>query len=328
MFPYNKYHAPVSLMASSKRLHAVQFTGTMEQNNNAADVDTTYLYIDRELSSQYGKSFRNGMINRLVGWDFHIRPKDTGVLDDFDLGGSISGQLEYIPVNKHTVKAWGLGYDLFQSQKRLSGRIGKSVRYDDFEISYDNPGADTRTSIIDDNPIATTFGGSGGGDGHRVGFFDDSNDTSNYTSLSDLYNSRFTPPAASETHYGVDIKAPKFGNAYLPSQAGESIWMNAYNSTLGSGGTGLTFYHNASTDGTTEFLPAGTHIPLLTGSLKFGLQWSPKDTVSVVEDDIYWSLILYLEGWKPIPTLYGSKKKRSKTAKRRMKKGGRRTSRS
>ena len=312
-------------MASSKRLHAVQFTGSMEQNNSSATVDTSYLYIDRELSQQYGKSFRNGMINRIVGWDFNVRPKDTGASDDFDIGGALVGKLEYIPVNKHTVKAWGLGYDLFQSQKRLSGRIGKSVRYDDFEIAYDNPGADSRTSIIDDNPIATTFGGSGGGDGHRVGFFDDSNDTSDYTSLSDLYNSRFTPPEASETHYGTTIKSPKFGNAYLPSQEGESIWMTAYNSTNSSGGTALTFYHMASAEGTTNFLPHGMHLPILTGSLKFGLQWTPKDTTAVIEDDLYWSLILYLEGWKPIPKLYGSKKKRSRKAvTTRRSRGGRR----
>lgn len=315
-------------MASSKRLHAVQFTGSMEQNNNSATVDTTYLYIDRELSQQYGKSFRNGMINRLIGWDFNVRPKDTGALDDFDIGGALVGKMEYIPVNKHTVKAWGMGYDLFQSQKRLSGRIGKSVRFDDFEIAYDNPGADSRTSIIDDNPIATTFGGSGGGDGHRVGFYDDSNDTSNYTSLTDLYNSRFTPLDPSETHYGVTIKSAKYGNAYLPSQEGESILMTAYNSSASYGGTALTFYQNPKADGTATFLPSGMHLPMLTGSLKFGLQWTPKDTTAVIEDDLYWSLTLYLEGWKPIPTLYGSKKKRVKKARkttRRASRGRRRS---
>jgi len=311
-------------MAKSKKLHSVQFTGSIEQNNNADTIDSVQLYIDRELSGKYGANVRNGKIWRVTGYSFAVRPKDTGASDDFDLGGNLVGQLKYIPVNKHTLKAWAIGYDMFQRQKRLMGRVGQSTRYDDFEIAYDAGGTDTRTSIIDDNPIAISVGGAGGGDGHRVGFFGDSNDGNNYTSLADVYNSRFPVPGASTSHYGTTIKASKCGNTYIEQSTGDSIWMTAHASS-GAGAPSLTgaTYHTST--GYADNIMFDGHLPFLTGSLELGLQWNTKDVTSSIEDDLYWSLTLFLEGWTPAPTLAKLKSK-NKSRPKTTSRGGRKSS--
>lgn len=303
-------------MAASKAIRTVQFTGSMEQNNDAATIDTHELYVDRELSSQFGKNIRNGNKYRIKGYSFAVRPKDTGGSDDFDLGGNLVGRLHYIPVNSHTTKAWGMGYDIFDKQKRLMGRVGQSTRFDDFEIGHHVDNCDTRTSIIDDNPIAVGFGGSGGGDGHRVGFYGDSHDGNNLTSLVDLYNSRFVPPVGSKTHYGSTIKAPKFGTTFIKPAEGETIWMTAHASSS-AGAPALTGQAYMGSTGHADNVMFDGHIPVLTGSLLLKLQWNSRDTAAALEDDLYWSLTLYLDGWSAIPKLTTRRRKKSKSYAKR-----------
>ena len=317
-------------MARSKRLHSVQFTGSMEQNDSSATIDTTALYIDRELSNQFGKNIRNGMKYRISGYSFAVRPKDTGASDDYDIGGALTGQLEYVPVNAHTTKAWGMGYDMFMKQKRLMGRVGQSTRYDDFEVAHSIGYTDSRTSIIDDNPLAVTHGGSGSGDGHRVGFYGDSHDVNNLTSLADIYNSRFTPPVASTSHYGTTIKSPKFGTTFIQQAAGESIWMTAHSSAGASGGGGVIGAVYSLPTGYADNVMFDGHLPILTGSMLFKLQWNPPDTATATEDDLYWSLTLFLDGWSAIPKLNAPKSKKGKKASsgkgKRRSSGGRKRS--
>lgn len=281
---------------------------TIEQNNSSATEDTYNFFLDRMMSIKMGKNIRNGNIFRIKGYQVQAEPKDTGSADDFDTGGALQGSIRYAPVTSHTVKAWKNGFYTWQKQQAMSSKFGTHNKWNDFEVGLTaSTSTDSRISQLYDNPLSIS-----NGDPQSIGLFGQSNDSSNYTSLFDIYNSRNPAPEAPTNHYGTTLKGVKYITKIDNNTSYSEL---PYTTTMSAKIDGTGDLSNAKADQTTVWLPRAE--PILTGSMQISAKWIPKDTITQVEDDMYVNVIIWVQSFKSILSSNGSKRYSRKSRKTR-----------
>lgn len=288
---------------ASKNLHVVSWTQTIEVPNDPSDaVASGNVDVALELSRKYGVNVRQGNNFRLVGYGLQI------AVPGQDTGAGCTGTISFVEPNRHLVKAWNLAFNQWKTQKKIQARVGNALRYDDFELCWSEGSGTTRTSLMYDNPLTVSDG-----DPHQVGLVGDSNDTADYTSITDVYNSRFPAPGQSQSHYGANIKEAKFGEKYI--DASTNMITSLTTQASASGGvadvswlpTGDQLGWGVSISDMV-FLPADNHLNVMCGLINWSVRAFPEDTGSQWADDVQVRFTLMFEGWSSIAD--GARKKR------------------
>lgn len=292
----------LGIAMASKNVHIVTHIGTAEVPNDptgavAGGISDAALV----LSDKYGTNIRQGNNFRLIGYglQFKVPGQDTGA--------AATCSLTFCEPNRHMVKAWNLMFSQWKKQKQIEARVGRSVRYDDFELALNSGHVTNRTSHIYDNALTAADG-----DPHNIGLAGDSDDGGNYTSISDVYNSRFPILPESATHYDGAIKAPKFGTQYIDQNSDiytTLICGGAASGMVDEGTLGVDMLGAGINLGEINWLPADNHINVMCGLVDYQIRYYPEDTAVQYADDLIWQLTLVYEGWSP---LADSKKKRGK----------------
>ena len=298
-------------MARSKNLHIVRHSFAIEQ----PDSDDIHDYVANGqidlsllLSEKYGRNIRQGNNFRLVGWGASAQPTSDDSTD-FDMGAAGLVSLTFQEPNKHYVKAWRQMLKIWQKQKQLMGRVGKFVRYDDFELAYSADFVDSRTSVIYDDPITVSDG-----DPHQLVLTGQSDEANDITSIVSYYNGRFEALPPSETQYGTVIKEAKFDTDRPLNTDGSRV----YAGWAASAGvteldiTSFPFdaYFGGNSQGGMTFLPPDNHLNVMCGLVDYAMKMWPPDTVGQIADTVSVTITLVVEGWSPL----------AKTSKRRSKK--------
>ena len=296
-------------MARSKRLHIVQKTYTVTQGNDPTNavVYNQGLDLALELSKQLGTNVRQGHAFRVVGYGASLIPENAG---DADTGIAAAVKLSYAPVTKHSVKAWNSVFKQWQKQKKLAARTGQSVRYDDFEVSFDRTGTNqsSRTSRV-------RAGGLGDDTEEYVAIYGAAS-SGVATTLEDHYNSRYPIPEASTDEFGVSTKAPKF-DYYFPQK--QSLVTGAHMSSIaqwtdlendlglesGEAVPESVHYMGGSFGSEMTMFPADNHIDVLAGVMSVNGWLLPPDVDTgdnPPQAENNWKLSVYVlvEGWTPL----------------------------
>lgn len=283
----------------SKNVHIVTHTGTFDVPNNPANAVAGGISdAALELSDKYGRNIRQGNNFRLIGYGLQIRVPGQ------DTGAAAVCSITFVEPNRHLVKAWNNMFRQWRKQKQIEAKVGRSVRYDDFELALNSGNVTARTSHIYDNAFTASDG-----DPHNIGIAGDSDDSGDYTSISDVYNSRFPPPSASTSHYGASIKAPKFGAQYIDQNS--DIYTSLVCSATASGGVdsgpdpNLLGWGIAMNDMT--WLPADNHVNVMCGLVDYQIRAFPEDTLLQYADELEYQLTLVYEGWSPLADKKGGK---------------------
>ena len=299
-------------MAKSKNLHIVKHSFTVQQPTSYS---TPYInlgsdaYIDLavKLSEKFGRNIRQGQSFRLVGYGVTAQPGPTS--GDFDMGMAGMCNIEFQEPNKHYVTAWKQMFAIWKAQKRLMGRVGRSVRYDDFELAYDAGGVRPgRTSIIYDDPITIADG-----DQHDLVLKGDSSESADITSIQAYYNERFPSLAASDTQYGNVIKEAKFDTSAPISADTTQLrcgWAaSATMAMVDVLSVNVPYYFGGNSSGGMIWLPSDNHVNIMNGLIKLSLKiWPPDLDPQQTADSVTVSVTLALEGWSPL----ASKRRKSK----------------
>jgi hypothetical protein len=299
-------------MARSKQLHYL--TARWDTNNPADpnnEVVNSWIDIPRLLSEKLGRNIRQSQITRVVGYGIHIAPKEDTVLgvDDFDIGGAVSGHLYYLSPTATTISAYKDAFRRWSAQQKLTRTGGLVAKYDDFEVGLHAKGAlgpygnyyGSNTSTLWDNPVGNLHLA---GDPHPIVLTGDSDDlTPNYerTSLQDVCNS-------ANQHLQIPI-FDEFGNTF---DQGDKFGGSPYPdlSVLGVTATASSQYHNTPLlpngmmGGVSMqdliFLPADNHLNIQNGLVGVKLWLFPPDSLVQIEDDFTITVTLVVEGWTSI----------------------------
>lgn len=276
----------------SKNVHIVTHTGTIQTPNDPSGaLDGGCSDAALRLSDKYGRNIRQGNNFRLIGYGLQIRVPGQ------DTGAAAICSLTFVEPNRHLVKAWNNTFRQWKKQKQIEGKVGRSVMYDDFELALNIGRVTSRTSHLYDNAFTAADG-----DPHNLGIAGDSNDTGNYTSISDVYNSRFNPPIASTTHYGTTIKEPKHGSEYIDNNT--DIYTSLVCQATASGGVDIVGTPDALgwgiSMGDMVWLPADNHINVMCGLVDWQIRAFPEDTANQLADTLEYQLTLVYEGWSPL----------------------------
>lgn len=279
-------------MPRSKELHVVTKTISIEQPGDPASASWAQglISVDELLSQKLGLTVRNGNSFRLVGYGAQLK---GGGHPEQDIGFAGTTTISFVPVTRHSVAAHQNLYKQFMRQKKLSNRVGKLVRYDDFELGWDSTyrlSTDRRTMI--------RYSGIGDTAQEECLIFGNAVPGNNIT-IQDIYNSLNPVEAASSDAYGNVIKEPKYTFKF-PSH--ENLLM----STSFSAHVDASFTPDAYTGqiatGHLEWLPSDNHLSHLTGTLKYDFRGVAQDTPSQAADTLDLVITLIYEGWGPLDT--------------------------
>lgn len=280
-------------MARSKQLHIVKKRFAIQQPNDVNDpIFSDVIQVDDLLSQQLGRTIRNGNSFRLVGAGAVIYPRTTG---DYDTGMSVSCRLRMCPTTTHTVTAWRQLFKQWMKQKRLANAAGGIVRYDDFEVGFDNvlklSGA--RQSNI-------RYDGLGDGGDEDVVLFGSSN-ASDRISLEDFYNSLNPIADVSRNPLtNATIKQPKYF-AKFPAQADAlELWFSGNFSSMVDVSSEPDSLGGALAMTDYNWLPADNHLAHLTGTVRVDTWVLPPDTGFQIADQAEVEITLVYEGWSPL----------------------------
>lgn len=274
----------------------------LETPNNSGDkVLNTYLDLALELSELYGKNIRQGNTFVLKGVSCSLRPKDDGLLDDYDVGMAATIRHSFCPTNKVTRKSWNLIFQQWKKQKLLAGKVGAYMRNDDFEIGYDASStfSSARTSTIH-------AGGLGDTDSEKVTIFGDASQ-GGYFPLRDFYDSQLDPVTnlvSTDPFTSVGIKGNKYQSTSFPKEM--EFYTQASSSAIVTEVNGNTMFSGGIALGTWEEFPVP--ISVFAGLMKVQAWVNPPDTASQVEDDTVLSISYHIARWKPL--VYRPKVKR------------------
>lgn len=276
----------------SKNVHIVTASGTFQvPNDPSSAVAGACIDSALELSKKYGRNIRQGNSFRLIGYGLQLKVPGQ------DTGAAAVASLNFVEPNRHLVKAWNNSFKQWRKQKQIEARVGKSMRYDDFELALKQGYVDGRTSHIYDNPFDSATG-----DQHDVGLTGNSDESGNYTSISDVYTSRFNPPSASESHFGNTIKSAKFGSEYLDITS--NIFTSLVVGATASGGVDVGSTPDALGWGVSMqdmvWLPADNHINVMCGLVEYQIRAFPEDTLFQLADSLHYQITLVYEGWSPL----------------------------
>jgi len=285
-------------MGRSKNLHFVQLEVDVTQpsvNPSQHNWAEGVIQVDTELSKELGRTIRNGNSFRLVGFGSSLRAVTGGA--DLDVGFAGTTVVQYCPVTKNGVGAWQSLQKQWMKQKQLSSSVGKYVRYDDFEVGWDDntllpPG---RTSNI-------LMGGLNDAVPESIGIYGSSVDGV-YVSLATYYDNLNPIPEPSEDPFGAVIKTakyidkfPDFRNLMMPT---------AFSADTTDGG----YYSGAIAMGNIQWLPSDNHLSHMTGSLRYYFKGIAPDTdVPPAEsDELKLVITLVYEGWAPLAKVRSSR---------------------
>lgn len=109
----------------------------LQQNNDATQIEfSKQIDLALLLSQRLQRNVRQGHVFKLHKVAFGLTPS-TG--QDLDTGLAVSGFVAHCPATKNSVRSWQMVFDAWRKQKQLTlGATGKHVRYDDFEIGWNN----------------------------------------------------------------------------------------------------------------------------------------------------------------------------------------------
>jgi hypothetical protein len=291
--------------------------GTIETPNNPNDY-VTHGTIDLSmlLSEYYGKNIRQGHNFKVNGLQIALVPHDPGTTTDFDTGGSIISNFNYVPTTKHSRRAWNDAFTMWKRQRRFQTTGGVGTMNDDFECGYEIAQAGTRTS--------TLLTASNDSASEKVVLLGDSSSNSDW-SLQDYYNSKYTTRPPSRNHFSnVEYKENKFSDTRYPS--GQSIWVDASTSSVVTKfddiGTN-TSYSGGFTDSEWTEFPQSCNV--MCGLLRYFIYMHPGDTAAQIEDNLEVYLNISVTSWKPLA--YPRSKPKKKKSRRRTSGKGTRYSR-
>jgi len=275
-------------MGRSKNLHFVQHEVEITQPD---DPETNWasgrIQIDAELSQELGRTIRNGNSFRLVGYGASL--KGFSGSSDQDLGFAGVAAVQYCPVTKNSVGAWQSLQKQWMKQKQLSSAVGKYVRYDDFEVGWDNGlllGAGRTSTIL--------MSGLNDANAEYIGLYGTSVDGT-YVSLEGYYDKLNPIPDVSKDPFGVTIKTAKFANKFPDHRM---LLMPASFSSAHNG-IGTTEFGGIAT-GEISWLPTDNHLSHLTGTVNFFFKGLPGDSAVVIADELKLVITLVYEGWAPL----------------------------
>ncbi|AXH78586.1 MAG: hypothetical protein [Circular genetic element sp.] len=282
-------------MGRSKNIHIVQLEVEIEQPDNPeANWASGRIQSDAELSKELGRTIRNGNSFRLIGYGASLKGF-TGS-NDQDLGFAGVAAVQYCPVTKNSVGAWQSLQKQWMKQKQLSSAVGKYVRYDDFEVGWDNGQllGTGRTSTI-------LMSGLNDANAEYVGLYGTSVDGT-YVSLEGYYDQLNPIPDVSKDPFGVTIKTAKFANKFPDHK---TLLMPASFSSAHNG-LGTAEFGGIAT-GEIQWLPADNHLSHLTGTLNYFFKGLPGDSAVVIADELKLVITLVYEGWAPLAETRSSK---------------------
>lgn len=300
-------------MARSKNLHIVQFEIDVQQpdeNPSTGNWASGHLQVDVGLSRELGRTIRNGNSFRLVGFGSTLRGFSGA--SDLDVGFAGTTTVQYCPVTKNGVGAWQSLQKQWMKQKALKSGVGKYVRYDDFEVGWDD---NDRLSSARQSTIL--MGGLNDAASEDVVLYGNSVD-GDVVSLENYYDNLNPIPAVSEDPFGAVIKTAKFVDKF-PDFKGlvmpTSFSAQAYDS---AGGVG---YAGAIATGEIQWLPSDNHLSHMTGTLGFFFKGIAPDTdlPPTIPDELKLVITMVYEGWAPLAKVRSSKpvtKKQHSTAPR------------
>lgn len=277
-------------MARSKNLHFVQLEVEIEQpddpeQNWAAGT----IQVDADLSKELGRTIRNGNSFRLVGYGASLKGYNSS--PDVDVGFAGTAAVQYCPVTKNSVGAWQSLQKQWMKQKALSSSVGKYVRYDDFEVGWDNSNLlpTARNSTI-------LMGGLNDAVSEKVGIYGPSADGT-YVSLSTYYDNLNPIPAVSEDPFGAVIKTAKFSDKFPDWK---TLIMPTTFSSLPNSLVPAEGYAGGIATGEIQWLPSDNHLSHMTGTLYYFFKGIPGDALIPVADELKLTITLVYEGWAPL----------------------------
>lgn len=282
-------------MGRSKNIHIVQLEVEIEQPDDPeANWASGRIQVDADLSKELGRTIRNGNTFRLIGYGASLKGF-TGSSDQ-DLGFAGVAAVQYCPVTKNSVGAWQSIQKQWMKQKQLSSAVGKYVRYDDFEVGWDNGellGAGRTSTIL--------MSGLNDANAEYVGLYGTSVDGT-YVSLEGYYDQLNPIPDVSKDPFGVTIKTAKFANKFPDHK---TLLMPASFSSAHNG-LGTPEFGGIAT-GDMQWLPADNHLSHLTGTLSYFFKGLPADSAIVIADELKLVITLVYEGWAPLAESRSSK---------------------
>ncbi len=304
---------------ADKQLIPVTVKKTVENPNNphvpfeffvdfAGDAEQT-------LSEYYGKNIRQGNAFKLKRIDMGIQPL-TNDGADYDVGLAVQGQGVFTPCTKHTRKAWNQLFTEWKKQKSLRGAVGGVVRYDDFELAWNDAHAAAWSRVS-----TLHAGGIGDTDTEKL-CIQGSSVTGQFLSLKDYYERRnpILPPSQFPLGGGV-VKEPKF-DTYWPENA--ELQVSASNSAVVTEIGGLA--NDAYSGGNVMQTAWEGNSNIFLGSMHWYLYVTPEDTDAQLADKAEVTMTFWIESWKPMVYAKKSRMTRKKNFTRRAKASGRRKS--
>jgi len=298
-------------MGRSKNLHFVQHDVLITQSDDPdANWAEGVIQVDQILSKELGRTIRNGNSFRLVGYGSQLKGF-TGA-GDLDIGFAGVTAVQFCPVTKNGVGAWQSLQKQWMQQKRLSSSVGKYVRYDDFEVGWDDSELlhVTRNSTILMEGLTDTASES-------VGLYGPSA-AGTYVSLEEYYDNLNPIAAPSLDYVGAIIKQPKFSNKFPDRKqliSSTSFTSQSETSTIPDN------YHGGLATGIIDWLPSDNHLSHMTGTLFFyfkGVSYHDTTVPPTIPDELKLTITLVYEGWAPLAKVRSAKgtKKLSTTAPR------------
>lgn len=303
-------------MARSKTLHIVNATIPVQNNDDPTTLASAQVDFALNLSKTLGRNIRQGHTFRLVGVGASL---SHSTASDADTGMAAAVQVRYVPTNRHGVKAWQQMFSKWSRQKRLSGKIGSYVKYDDFEVAFEPVNISGRTSTL-------FAGGMGDTNAEAIAMLGTAS-SGNHTTLQDMYNSYQPRDNAGTDEFGVSIKTPKFTN-HFPEP--NSVHLTANLSSIpvytdlqdafGDGGeVDAQSVHLTGADANDGLmmLPTDNHLNIMCGLVQVNAVVLPPDIDTgdqpPTADDFDLHMTFLIEGWSPL----ASKPKRKKTTRRK-----------
>jgi len=220
------------------------------------------------LSQRLQKNIRQGRVINIHSVKASL---DTAGAGNLDLGGAVVGEIHHCPATKNSAKAWRHLFSVWRKQKsQIVSGIGPSVRYDDFEVAFNNTHKTTRTSTL----FAT---GINDDDAEAVVIYGSSVDAS-HVSLQDTFESM--QPQLEPSRFPISnavVKAPKFTAEFplsVVSPFGCS-WSAADN--------------QAGHDSGAQVQQPTTYIQdcaSLTGQIYYQARMLPENVISSIQDDM------------------------------------------
>jgi len=280
-------------MARSKQLHIVRKRFAIQQPNDVNDpIIESVIQVDDLLSQQLGRTIRNGNAFRLVGAGAVVIPRTTG---DYDTGLSVTARITACPVTQHTVSAWREMFKQWMKQKRLANAAGGIVRYDDFEVGFDNT-----FRLFASRQSNIRYDGLGDSNTEDVVLYGESS-SGDRVSLEDMYNSLNDIAAPSKNPLSnATIKQPKYFAKFPNTADSLQLWVNGNFTSMVDVSSTPDSLGGALAMNEITWLPADNHLAHLTGTLKVDAWCLPPDTGFQNADQAEVEITLVYEGWSPL----------------------------